>query len=1396
MALETKQVGLCIKKVLRSSIRTSYRCVSEHPVLFSLGVLLYLLYRSAPGFFAFLLSSSPVIICTTLLLGILLSYGDTNLPEANDEDTKTTPEIPAFKMENSSRDVQFGSDQRISVPSFRNTTENFKERETKRTGSVRERSTQLDDEVPLLRRVDEEDERFEHGDKPKTLTPFPSMVNFRGEAGIREGLNFNQGMQFADSFFVTDMADRNASLFEGLDEKNAPLDMFSSSENFNKHAEMQENLNLAASKVSDFSEEKLTDGTAGTSRPTYAVSVRQNKKLDVLKVNTSKAVEENLLDSSLGSPWASVGSQDGSSGFDSDGAESSSPDASMTDIAPVLDEIDPLLGADFTRPDPIPNDDSDSDSHVSSQDHEMDDDSNDDDDDGNNDTKDGGEENKKDEGQEAAFIWTADDAKNLMDLGYSEMERNRRLEILMVRRRSRKNIIFDIDSNLTDANGKSGDDLSRFGAQVSHISVTRRNPFDLPYDSDEAAIPGSAPSILHARKNPFDFLEHSSESGVSAHDNLSPGESPQTSHREIFRRHESFNFGTTDATQERRLSRLRPYFVPETVEGSTSTFQRQFSDKSESKLSSVTESDMASSVADQEEHKDLDEKDVHREHESPALLRQDSDLADAGSECSDGINSVDVELDNSDIDEREIALHHFVFERSEEREAYLVSTKGKGHDDNYMLKSDGNSTVPLHPVGDLLSWDDGDGESVLGAKSSIAPNITAEVSEWLSSPRPAEDHELRSRDLGLGATSIAEEDGNVDSMSCPSNEIPLQNLIHGPQDLLTDFEKETLPAISMDLHPIPEERVLENFNMEEKHETGAFTGSGTAMTDLHVIEEHFDVASEVSPSSVVASLCPPGASGSNQSPSIEPKDVSNPFFSVASEPDRVDMVDMNEEMTSDYLLDSDDDDADRIYPEPLEDNGIDESFLSELDAVGDFRIEPVRLDQQVPDLSSRTYNPADGVAEDSLISPKTSGDTATSDACALDSGGLSPLVDYLSGTDPEFSWSLGSSHDDPEQTVYNPRRRILEAMNRDLNLPCDEPEVTEMPSVNTPSEAYLVVGTTELEVTKNEPGTAKTDAEMMAVDAKSLEDIEMAFKQASGGGVDEAETAHISGVDIDLEPLEGSEELHVIDAKSVEDISAALKEHSNVNVSNCFEQSEDEVGCGEVAECAKHDSLPEGTHVESLQKHLPCHEPEVTETPSVNTLSEAYLAVGATELEVTKNELGTAKTDAEMMAVDAKSLEDIEMAFKQASAGGVDGPILDAETALISGVDIDSEPLEGSGQLHVIDAKSVEDISAVPKEHSSVDVNNYFEQNEDKVGYAEAVERPRHDSLPEGAHVESLHLAGDDGEPESNMSCIEAKTIDDMNAVFKKLSDGHEKSTVKAMEPEDDRDGRDASEQH
>jgi hypothetical protein len=713
MALVAKQAPLCFKKVLRLSIRKGYRFVSEHPILFGLGVLLYLFYRSSPRLFVFLLSSSPVIICTALLLGILLSYGEVNLHEAS-KDHRDTPEVSTSMAGNSSSDVHFEANQRPSVLEFRENASNFKERETKQKVSFRERASEhvdLDDYIPLLKRAGEEDERGDRGNISRTLTPFPSMVNLRQESVIGEDLTFTKKRQSEGSFFMQDRADCQTSLFDeacrsGLNDKDIPFGLFSSSENVNKNAEMEEKLNQqrvyvdsAAIKERDISEAMTTEELAGTSKQAASVPIDQSENNGRLNVDTSNVFEDNLLDSSLGSPWARVSSQDGSSGFDSDETESS-PDASMTDIAPVLDEIDPLLRADSNRPDPVPNDDSDTDSHVS-EDHQIDDDSNDEGDD--IDAKDNVEGEKENDGKEAAFLWTADDEKNLMDLGYSEIERNRRLEILMARRRSRKNMTFEIDNNLIDVHsagsGRSLDDLSRFRAQVPPIAVPRRNPFDLPYDSEEAAIPGSAPSILHARKNPFDLpLEQSNDSVVvHAHDILNSGE-PATSPRRdmIFRRHESFNFGRMDVIQEKRFSRLKPYFVPETVEWNASNFQRQFSGKSESKMSSVTESDIASSVADQEDHKDQDEK----------------DLADVGSECSDGINSIDVELDHSDIDDREIALQHFVFERAQEREAHLVSTKGKGCEEDYAPESTGSSTMPFHAVPDLLSWEDGDGKQV------------------------------------------------------------------------------------------------------------------------------------------------------------------------------------------------------------------------------------------------------------------------------------------------------------------------------------------------------------------------------------------------------------------------------------------------------------------------------------------------------------------------------------------------------------------------------------------------------------------------------------------------------------------------------------------------------------
>jgi hypothetical protein len=195
-----------------------------------------------------------------------------------------------------------------------------------------------------------------------------------------------------------------------------------------------------------------------------------------------------------------------------------------------------------------------------------------------------------------AFLGTVDDDKNVMDLGYSEVERHRRLEILMVKRRSRKNIVFDPDSNLDIDNDK----------------VCKRNPSDILSCSDETEFPGSAPSVLHTWRNPFDHpFEQSDESDLHEHVAIP--------HQDMFfTRHESFSIGS----QGRRPSRFKPPFIIEAMdidEPSASDFQRQFSDKSASTLSTVTESDIISSVADQEDISNNIKNDSSREYESPEL---------------------------------------------------------------------------------------------------------------------------------------------------------------------------------------------------------------------------------------------------------------------------------------------------------------------------------------------------------------------------------------------------------------------------------------------------------------------------------------------------------------------------------------------------------------------------------------------------------------------------------------------------------------------------------------------------------------------------------------------------------------------------------------------------------
>jgi hypothetical protein len=339
--------------------------------------------------------------------------------------------------------------------------------------------------------------------------------------------------------------------------------------------------------------------------------MEQQVNADDIKIEAINSVADNQLDHSLCSPLTGVGSHDSSSGFDPDNAERHSPGVSMIDIGAVLDETEPLLGADCSHSHRITNDESDNHSIVTPHDSQVESDSNDVTD--NNKAKDDGEE--KDARLESALLWTADDEKNVMDLGYSEKERFRRLESMMVRRKSRKSITFDLDSM-----DVTGNDFSRFRPQLQPISISERqmNPF-----SDDAEIPGSAPPILHPQKSPFDFLtEQSIETGVPARHNLEPQESMAVSHQDaLFTRHESFNCARPPL---RHGSRFKPCFGLEefnSEEAGASTFQRQFSDRSVSRLSVVSECDTVSSIGDPE-HNDLIRNYIRGVRESPACWKR------------------------------------------------------------------------------------------------------------------------------------------------------------------------------------------------------------------------------------------------------------------------------------------------------------------------------------------------------------------------------------------------------------------------------------------------------------------------------------------------------------------------------------------------------------------------------------------------------------------------------------------------------------------------------------------------------------------------------------------------------------------------------------------------------
>ncbi|WVZ65892.1 LOW QUALITY PROTEIN: hypothetical protein U9M48_015183 [Paspalum notatum var. saurae] len=212
-----------------------------------------------------------------------------------------------------------------------------------------------------------------------------------------------------------------------------------------------------------------------------------------------------------------------------------------------------------------------------------------------------------------AVAWTADDQKNILKIGCLEIERNQRLETLIARRRARKYTDKNLEFGSSDSL-PTIEELSKFNVQIPSIFAPRKNPFDLPYNEDN--FPDSAPSAPLEMGNPFDLPREQANESSSSGGPISSHEEPipVSSHLQrsaLLRRHESFTEGApflTEFWQDTRPSRFRPYFVTETManeEMANPVLEGETSEKSNSKTSSIQDSDSTASVADQESQKDV-----------------------------------------------------------------------------------------------------------------------------------------------------------------------------------------------------------------------------------------------------------------------------------------------------------------------------------------------------------------------------------------------------------------------------------------------------------------------------------------------------------------------------------------------------------------------------------------------------------------------------------------------------------------------------------------------------------------------------------------------------------------------------------------------------------------------
>jgi hypothetical protein len=438
MAFGANDIVLHIKRLMYSSVRIGYQFACDYPIVLAAGVLLLFLHRLCPSLFNFLLSSSPVFLLTALLLGALLSYGEPAVLVLG-ENQQTL----SFKSKISITDCSIDKVETVAVEEHLDKTTTSNEvyvRERNFEGNIHD--THWEEKNGTYMTVD------------TALNDEIHTKDGTSDYDLQDTHREGKGITSVETDTVPCVAPSSFA-YSGVTVETEDV-----GENSKKNDELQELGSI-------------------------------NPESDNNKVQYQYQLGEFM--SSCWEPVMRQEPQDACSDSESDLTESS-PDASMTDIIPMLEELHPLIDLQTGHPSLVSRDNLNTSSDDDEDDLEE-------------------EDASTDENQLEGKIDDFANWKDVIDLNYLDMDNNSKLEGMMDLQRAKNILKFELDKRLMDLQAADAvqkmEEASRFRVQVPSISTGRQNPFDSSNGSDEIIelphVPDSAPSCLLPRKNLFDL---------------------------------------------------------------------------------------------------------------------------------------------------------------------------------------------------------------------------------------------------------------------------------------------------------------------------------------------------------------------------------------------------------------------------------------------------------------------------------------------------------------------------------------------------------------------------------------------------------------------------------------------------------------------------------------------------------------------------------------------------------------------------------------------------------------------------------------------------------------------------------------------------------------------------